>query len=275
MINLMQAGNFKVFDGMVLSALSITKRCKSPIKLFVLTMDLTELKEVYKPITDENINVLNAIYKEANSESEVIKLDLTDMYKREFENSPSTENFYTPYTFLRLFADQIPEIPDKILYLDTDVMAYGNIEELYNIDISKYEVAMVKDYYGHIFLSPRYCNAGVILLNMKMLRKTKMLNKAMHLCATKKLFLNDQTAIHKMVTKKLIIDRKFNEQHKINKDTVIRHFAMSLKFFPYFRKQNIKPWNVEGLHNILKCHEFDEEIEIWQQIVGKGNKNKI
>ena len=272
MINIMQAGNYKVFDGMILSALSITKHCKDPIKLYVLTMDLTELKDVYKPISDENIQIIKKIYKQANSQSDVIKIDLTDMYKKEFANSPSNNNFYTPYTFLRLFADQLDILPDKIIYLDTDVMAYGNIKELFDIDIQEYEIGAVKDYYGKVFINPRYCNAGVLLLNMKMLKQTKMLNRAMRMCATKKLFLNDQTAIHKCTKLKKILPSKFNEQHKLKKDTIIRHFSMTLKFIPKFKKQNIKPWNVTGLHNTLKCHEFDDVIQKWQNIVAVNDE---
>ena len=274
MINIMQAGNYKVFDGMVIGALSITKQCSDPITAYILTMDLTDLKEDYKPVSDESIEVLRKIYKDANSESEVIKLDLTEMYKKEFENSPSNENFYTPYTFLRLFADQIDGLPDKIIYLDTDVVANGNIKQLYDEDIEGYEIGAVKDYYGRVFLSPRYCNAGVLLLNMTELRKTKMLNKAMHLCATKKIFLNDQTAIHRLTKRKKILPRKYNEQHKLKKDTVIRHFSMTLKFFPKLKKQNIKPWNIEGVHNVLKCHEFDDILEKWQSLKTQNYKWK-
>ena len=36
---------------------------------------------------------------------------------------------------------------------------------------------------------------------------------------------------------------------------------MSLKFFPYFRKQNIKPWHIDKVHSVLKCHEFDDILE--------------
>ena len=271
MINIMQAGNYKVFDGMVISALSITKHCHEPITAYILTMDLTELKDVYKPIPDEDIEILKKIYKRANPNSEVIKLDLTEMYKKEFKNSPSNENFYTPYTFLRLFADQLEDLPDKIIYLDTDVVANGDILELFNIDIKNYEIGAVKDYYGKVFLGPRYCNAGVLIFNMNMLRQTKMLNRAMHLCVNKKLFLNDQTAIHKCTKKKKILPSKFNEQHKLKKNTVLRHFSMTLKFVPKFKKQNIKPWNIDGMHNVLKCHEFDDILQMWQEI---KNNNK-
>ena len=106
---------------------------------------------------------------------------------------------------------------------------------------------------------------------MKMLRETKMLNKAMRLCATKKIFLNDQTAIYRLTKKKLRVDRKFNEQKKLTDKTVIRHFSMTLKFFPWFKKQNIKPWHVDKLHSVLKIHEFDDILQKWQEII---NENK-
>ncbi len=55
------------------------------------------------------------------------------------------ENAYcTPYTLLRLFADLIEELPNKILYLDIDMMAAQDISELYNTDITNYEYAAVK-----------------------------------------------------------------------------------------------------------------------------------
>lgn len=270
MINIMFAGNYKVYDGMLIASLSILKHCKEPITAYILTMDLADENEAYKPISNQNIETLRGLYKEVNKQSDVVLLDITQMYKKEFENSPNKECSYTPYTFLRLFADQIDGLPDKILYLDTDVVANGNIAELFNIDITDYELAGVQDYYGRwFFCSKYYFNAGVLLLNMKMLRETKMLHKAMRLCATKKIFLNDQTAIFRLTKKRKIIDRKFNEQKKLTDKTVIRHFSMTLKFFPWFKKQNIKPWHVDKMHSILKIHQFDDIIQKWQQIVGQ------
>ncbi len=266
MINIMLAGNYKVFDGMIIASLSIAKHCKEPITAYILTMDLTEENVDYKPINENHVACLKNIFKRVNQESDVKLLDITDMYKKEFANCPQVESNYTPYTFLRLFADQIEGLPDKILYLDTDVVANGNIKELFDIDISDYEIAGVRDYYGKIFFNPRYINAGVILFNMVNLRQTKMLNKAMHLCATKKIFLNDQTAINKLTKRKKIIARKFNEQKKLKRNTVIRHFSMTLKFFPIFRKQNIKPWHIDKLHNVLKTYEFDDILNEYLKI---------
>lgn len=271
MINIMLAGNYKVFDGMIIASLSIVKHCKEPITAYILTMNLTDQNPEYKPITERHIEVLKNIYKNVNQESEVVLIDVTKIFKNEYENSPSKENFYTPYTFLRLFADQMPEIPDKIIYLDTDIVANGNIKELWDFDVTNYELAGVRDNYGRFFFYPRYLNAGVFLFNMKKLRETQMLNKAMKLCARKRIFLNDQTAINKYTKKKLILPRRFNEQKNVKKNTLLRHFSMTLKFFPIFKKQNIKPWHIEKLHGILKCHEFDDILESWQKIKKENN----
>lgn len=267
MINIMFAGNYKVYDGMVIASLSIVKNCKEPIRAYILTMDLSEQNEVYKPINTEHIAKLNEIYKSVNKESEVILVDVKDLYLEELKSSPNNENFYTPYTLLRLLAEKIDVLPDKILYLDTDIVANNDISELYNKDIEKYELAGVRDYYGKVFFYPNYLNAGVLLLNLKMIRKTKLFSKALNLCNRKKVFLSDQTAINKYCKKKLILPSKFNEQKNLSDDTVIRHFSMTLKFFPKFKKQNIKPWHIDNVHNVLKIYRFDDILNEYQNII--------
>ena len=81
-------------------------------------------------------------------------------------------NRYTPYALLRLYADMMDEIPDKGLYVDTDVVFAQDVNKLYSIDVSDVELAGVKDYYGHIFIGREYMNSGVLLLNMKKIRKS-------------------------------------------------------------------------------------------------------
>lgn len=261
MINIMFAGNYKVFDGMLLASLSILKHTDEQINVYILTMDRTQDDPKYVAINKDQIDYLQALYSKKNKLSQVYKVDVGELYEEFLGKTENGQNQYTPYTLLRLLADKIDILPDKILYLDTDVMAYNDISKLYNTDITNYEVAMVKDYYGKVFINRKYCNAGVVLMNLKKIKETGMLGKALEMCAGKKLFLSDQTAIHKSVTSKLILPSKFNEQHKMHKDTIIRHFSMTLKFFPYFRKQNIKPWHVDKVRNVLKCHEFDDILD--------------
>ena len=152
-------------------------------------------------------------------------------------------------------------MPDKLLYLDIDMMANKNISELYNMDITDYEYAAVQEKYGHFVIKWDYINAGMLLLNMKKIQETKLLEKARHKIKTKKMLFADQDAIFWSTTKKLILPRIYNEQSKFNKkDTVICHFCKRLMFLPYPHTENYKQWNIPEVHKVLKCYYFDEDL---------------
>ena len=142
------------------------------------------------------------------------------------------------------------------------MMAADDISKLYNIDVSNYEYAAVKEKYGCWIIRPDYINAGMLLFNMKKIKETKLLEKARNLIKTKKMLFADQDAIFWSTTKKLIIPRIYNEQSKFNKkDTVICHFCKRLMFLPYPHTENYKQWNVEEIHKYLKCYSFDADLD--------------
>ena len=188
-----------------------------------------------------------------------------------------TRNAYcTPYTLLRLLADKIEEIPDKILYLDIDIMVGNDLTKLYNIDITNYEYAAVKEKYGCWIIRPDYINAGMLLLNMKKIKETGLLEKARNLLKRRKLLFADQDAIFWSTTKKLILPRIYNEQSKFNKkDTVICHFCKRLMFRPYPHTENYKQWNIEEVHKILKCFYFDEDLNEYLKLKAEFKNKRI
>ena len=233
MINILFSGNKKVFDGALTELISITNRTNEAIKCYILTMNLERVNPDFVCITDEQIAFLNKVVKSKRQENEVIKIDVTELYEKEFGKCKNETAYCTPYTLLRLLADLIPEIPDKILYLDIDMMVGGDIAKLYNIDIEGYEYAAVKEKYGCWLIRPDYINAGMLLLNIKEIKKTGLLQKARKLIQTKKMLFADQDAIFWSTTKKKILPRIYNEQSKFNKkDTIICHFAKRLIFKP-------------------------------------------
>ena len=262
MINLLLCGNKKVFDGALTELISITNKTKEPITCYIFTMDVSRIKEDYTCIEDKQIEFLNEVVKSKNKENKVLKIDVTDLYEKEFGKCKNETAYCTPYTLLRLLADLVPNIPDKLLYLDIDMMAGDDISKLYNIDISEYEYAAVREKYGRWFIRPDYINAGMLLLNMKKIKETALLGKARNLIRTKKMLFADQDAIFRSTTKKLLLPGKFNEQSKFNKKgTVICHFCKRLMFRPYPHTENYKQWNVEEVHKILRCHAFDKDLE--------------
>lgn len=270
MINLLYSGNQKVFDGLITSLLSIVKTCKEELKVYILTADLTEYKPVYEPINEKQITVLNEIVKKGNPASCVMCVDMAP-FKSEILNSANADTSYSPYSYLRLFSDELKMLPEKILYLDVDIMANKNISELYNKNIDEYEYAGVLDYYGKHFISPNYVNSGVLLLNLKKIKETKLFKKCRDLLFSRKLFLPDQNAINQFTTANLILPDKYNSQKKIKKDTVIRHFSKTIKFFPVFHTLNVKQWQIDRLHKKYKCHDFDDVLKEYLEIMNKYN----
>ena len=260
-MNILLCGNEKVFDGALTELISITNKTKETVNCYIFTMDLTRIKPEYTSIKDEQIEFLDKVIKTKNSENSVIKIDVTDLYEKEFGRCKNESAYCTPYTLLRLLADLIPEIPDKILYLDIDMMADDDISKLYNIDVSDYEYAAVKEKYGSVLLYPDYINAGMLLLNMKKIKETGLLEKARDLIKNKKMLFADQDAIYKATTKKMILPRIYNEQSKFNrKGTVICHFCKRLLWRPYPHTENYKQWHIKEVHEVLKCHTFDDDL---------------
>ena len=272
MVNILLCGNEKVFDGALTQLISMTNRTQETIRCYIFTMDLTRMKPEYKSISDSQVKFLEKVIKEKNSDNEVIKVDVTDLYEKEFKNCANEGAYCTPYTLLRLLADKIPNIPDKLLYLDIDIMIGGNIKQLYNIDIEDYEYAAVKEKYGCWVIRPDYINAGMLLLNMKKIKETGLLVKARKLIKEKKMLFADQDAIFWSTTKKKLLPRIYNEQSKFNKkDTIICHFAKRLMFWPYPHTENFKQWNIEEVHKVLKCYYFDKDLEEYLKLKEEYN----
>lgn len=266
MINLLLCGNYKVFDGALTELISITNKTKESITCYIFTMDVSRIKPDYTAITDKQIDFLNRVVKSKNSKNRVIKIDVTALYEKEFGKCKNETAYCTPYTLLRLLADLVDNIPDKLLYLDIDMMIAKDISTLYNIDISEYEYAAVREKYGSKIIRPDYVNAGMLLLNMKKIKETGLLEKARSLIKTRKLLFADQDAIYWSTTKKLLLPRIYNEQSKFNKkDTVICHFCKRLLLYPYPRIENFKQWQIEEVHKVLRCYSFDEDLNEYVQ----------
>lgn len=280
MINILLCGNKKVFDGALTQLLSITNRTKETINCYIFTMDISRIKPEYTCITDEQVAFLDRVIKSKKIDNKVTKIDVTNLYENEFYKCKNETAYCTPYTLLRLLADLVPDLPNKILYLDIDMMANDDISKLYNTNISEYEYAAVKEKYGSIFIWPDYINAGMLLLNMEKIKETKLLEKARNLIKTKKMLFADQDAIYRSTSKKLLLPRKYNEQSSFKrKDTVICHFCKRLMLLPYPHTENYKQWQIDEIHKELKCYTFEEDLkeylnlkEQYQSKVEKGEK---
>lgn len=266
-MNILYCGDQGITDGIIISVLSLIKHTDRVLQIYVLTMRL----KGYQPVTEKLTQVLDREVKRKNHRSFVKLVDVTAEYQKDRPKA-NQRNLFTPYCLLRLYADA-PELnlPDKILYLDTDVVAMGDPWEMYKIDNSQYELTGVLDYYGGWMKrdenhKKNYINSGVLLMNLKLIRETGMFTRAREMCRTRKMLLPDQTALNFCTKHKKIVGARFNEQHQENNRTIFRHFSNTLHLFPIFHVQKIKPWHIEKLHNVLKCYKIDDVLERYLKI---------
>lgn len=269
MINILFCGNDKVFDGMLTCALSIFKRSKldEGVRFFVMTMDVSHIKPEYLPVSAEQMEFFESVIKRYGEENSAVLIDVTKQYGEEFAGSPNESAYCSPYTLIRLLADRIDALPDKILYLDIDVMFNRDINLLYSVDVTDVEYAAARDHYGKYLISPNYVNAGVMLWNLGKMRKTGLLVKARELIRRKKLTFADQSAIIRSTTKKKMLPQKFNDQKFLHKHTVVRHFSKRLFWLPYPHTANIKQWQVEKVHKVFKYSQFDDILDEYVKLI--------
>jgi lipopolysaccharide biosynthesis glycosyltransferase len=245
---------------MLTCALSILRRSESrePYTFYIFTMDVSHIKETYLPVNERQLAFFERVIQGYNPENRAVRIDVTELYRREFGGSPNEDAYCSPYTLIRLLADLVDALPDRVLYLDVDVMFHRDIHLLYDIDIEGYEYAAARDHYGKYLIQPNYINAGVLLFNLKQMRKTGILAKAREWIRTKKLVFADQSALIRATTRKKMLPQRFNDQKFLHRHTVVRHFSKRLFWLPYPHTANIKQWQVSEIHRIFRYFCFDD-----------------
>lgn len=260
MVNILFCGNDGVFDGMLTCALSILKRSRTdePFTFYVYTMELTRIKPSFTPISSDKIDYFEGIIKEYNPENRAILVDVTELYERELHKCPNETAYCSPYTLIRLLADLVDGMPEKLLYLDADIMFNRDVHLLYDTDVNDYEYAAARDHYGKYLIKPNYINAGVLLFNMTKMRETGIFAKARELLRQRKLVFADQSALIRSTQKKKMLPQRFNDQKYLHKHTVVRHFSKRLFWLPYPHTANIKQWHVSEVHRVFGYYVFDD-----------------
>jgi len=155
---------------MGISALSLFENNKNikELQVFLLGANISpDNKTILKEISEKYNRVLNII--------DVPKLDIPD----------SLISARWPISaFTRLYAGQLlPQSIDNILYLDCDTIIKGDISPLENQNLDQYVFNGVKDCIGKAYKNnigiendAPYINAGVMLMNLKLIRNIDIKN---------------------------------------------------------------------------------------------------
>ena len=264
-MNILFCGDHNAEDGILIATLSLLKNSGAQeLHIYILTMYTQSYHKKFQPFSKQAADYLKSLIVKQNPQNTLKLMDCTGLFVREPLIANMSTHF-TPYAMLRLFADEIPQLPNKILYLDADVIVRRSLVNFYQQDLTGTELVGVLDYWGRFFFHNLhehkmfdYVNSGVLLLNLPEIRKTNLFARIRHLLQTRTVLMPDQTALNRYAREKKIAPRRYNEQYKLQPDTVIQHFTTSFRFWPVFHTLTVKPWDVQRVHKVLKLHEYDD-----------------
>ncbi|PIO82421.1 glycosyl transferase [Loigolactobacillus backii] len=272
-MQILYCGNDQMFRGVLLSVLSLLKNTSEPLEIYILTAELQNKHHQSIEFTEKHANFINEIVTRHNEKNGVTRIDITDLYNA-YLPTANTSTMFTPYSMLRLYADQIPELSGRILYLDADVLCRQPFADFYHQSLVNTEIVGTLDYYGRWFFHHQwrkfdYLNSGVLLLNLNLIRQTHLFEKCRKLCKKRPMIMPDQSTINKYSKLKRITDRRYNEQHGRVKDTVFQHFSAKWKFWPVIHTESIKPWEIDKVHQRMKIHDYDDLYEVYQGLLNQ------
>ncbi len=275
-INLLFCLDQKCFDGLLITLLSAAKNTNHPLNVFIGTGHFECKKKSYSAFSQEQAAFIEKVIKKYNPESHVTLLDLTDDVIKYLGKSKNLFGKFSPYTMIRLISDYRQEFGDRLLYLDVDLVITGDLYKVFNYDLEGKDIGMVKDEVGSHWLGKDYCNAGVLLLDLKQLRENHHLELAREKAINNKYFMPDQTALNRGLKKyKKIMSPRFNDQHILHPDTVIRHYCQWIKV----HKKGIgnvaeKPWNIERFRKVYGPDMHKDILDEFLLLKEEYNKGK-
>ena len=221
-----------------------------------------EFYVVSEYISEDNLSKLTATIESYGCSLHYVKLSFDIIDKLPI--GKNTANTYVnKSTYYRLFIPYIVDI-DKALYLDCDIVVCGNINSFYNTQFPEdICIVGVEDELHNSSSSPirlgypikySYFNAGVLLLNLKLIRKLYSLNDLLECLEKneKKIKYHDQDVLNILFHKhKMFVSLVYNlqdvylirnrdlppsicNQHHLLNNPLIIHYSGP-----------IKPWHIE------------------------------
>lgn len=214
-VNILFCGDHRAEDGVLIVALSLLHHVKEPLNIYVLTMKTATETREYEPFSQKAADLLTQQLQSYNPQNTLHLIDCTELFN-ESQPSANMNSRFTPYSMLRLYVDLIPDMPDRLLYLDNDVICREPFDDFYYQDLTGVQVVGVLDHYGKWFFHHQmrmadYINSGILLLNLPEIKATNLFVKARRMIATRHMFMPDQAAINRLSHAKKIAPRRFND----------------------------------------------------------------
>lgn len=234
-------------------------------------------------ITDENKQKLQSWLSSYKNKSVVFhKIDIST-----FKYFPIKDAYINISTYFRLAMPFLLSDIKKVLYLDCDVIVNQSLKDLWDVDISGYACAGVRDrindsirLYNRLNypMSDGYVNAGVLLINLEKWRQDNIFEKSISIARKEsdKLKNHDQDLINKIyhgqikmlpfkynlleyylyTEEWLYLDRKYySEIIEACKSPAIIHFCMPQK-----------PWHYECINPYKELYYKYRAMTPWPKL---------
>ncbi len=138
-MNILYCGDKNIKMGLYISIISLLNHIEEPLNIYVFTVNTKIGKKEIEGLKLKDIEKIDKKVKEKNAESFVKLIDITKLFE---ENLPklNINTRFTPCCMLRLYAYEVKMLPDRILYLDNDVVCRKDPSEFYYQDIDNIEI---------------------------------------------------------------------------------------------------------------------------------------
>ncbi|MGQ7555040.1 glycosyltransferase family 8 protein [Streptococcus suis] len=232
---------------------------KSPVSVYVLTSDISDYSRFKLQKLEDRFHNLN------------IHILVVDA--KQFEDLPLNRSHITrPEVYFRMaFASLLPDL-DRILYLDSDILAQKDLQPLWETPLDGAYMAAVSeppseggfDYRRSIGMTDPtyYFNSGVLLMDLKKIREDKiesLLFECGH-AIKDKIRLQDQDIINVALEGKIkSLDPIYNygymeRQENLRKeaDIVLNHYSLEK---PWNRQLDVPEYNRLAVNRYLECHQ--------------------
>ena len=272
--------------------ITINKKYIKQVNILLNSIQYSNTKEnfniyvLHRDLEESDLKIINN-----NLDLKRFQIHLIKITEKEIHKFPVYEKRYPVEIYFRIFANKyLPQDLERILYLDADTIVINPLKELYETDfdnnyyIAATHVKKVLHKLNEIRLNIKedepYINTGVLLMNLKELRKVNIEKevKAFIEKNEKKLLLPDQDIIVSIFGDKikLVDSLKYNlgertlNTYNINhpKNQIgLRWICRNTVIIHYFGRN--KPWNKQYIGG-LDC--FYHKVE---KLIRKNAKEKV
>ncbi|HFI0054510.1 TPA: glycosyltransferase [Streptococcus suis] len=234
-----------------------TRKC--PVSVYVLTSDISDYSRFKLKKLEKHFNNLR------------IHIQVVDSQR--FEEFPLNRSHITrPEVYFRMaFASLLPQL-DRILYLDSDILAQKDLQPLWDTALEGAYMAAVSeppsdgafDYRRSIGMTnPQYYfNSGVLLMDLKKIREDQIEDRLFDCgqAIKDKIRLQDQDIINVALEGQIkVLDPIYNygymekqAQLRDQADIVLNHFSLEK---PWNRYIDVPEYNRLAVNHYLECHQ--------------------